>query len=134
MKKSGWLPLAIVFASVYFFSMNGLGALPGLAINFLLKDKAGLTPSQLAYFQAVTLIAWVIKPLWGMISDLFPIFGSRRKSYLVLTSLCAAACWLILALLPDPSIAAPLLILLTLIYMAYAFQDVVSDGLMVETG
>ncbi|MFH0985230.1 MAG: MFS transporter [Candidatus Omnitrophota bacterium] len=134
MKKSGWLPLAVVFAAVYFFSMNGLGALPGLAINFLLKDKAGLTPSQLAYFQAVTLIAWVIKPLWGMISDLFPIFGSRRKSYLLLTSLFAMACWLVLAFLPDPAVASSLLMLLTLIYMAYAFQDVVSDGLMVETG
>jgi MFS family permease len=134
MKKSGAFPLAVVFASLYFFSMNGLGALPGLAINFLLKDKAGLTPEKMAYFQAITLIAWVIKPLWGFISDLFPIFGSRRKSYLILTSLLAAAAWLTLAFLPDHSVARPLLILMTLIYMAYAFQDVVSDGLMVETG
>lgn len=114
--------------------MNGLGALPALAINFLLKDKAGLTPEGMAYFQAVTLIAWVIKPLWGMISDLFPIFGSRRKSYLILTSLVAAAAWLVLAWIPDPSVAGLLLLLMTLIYMAYAFQDVVSDGLMVEAG
>jgi MFS family permease len=133
-KRSEWLPLAIVFASVYFFSMNGLGALPGLAINFLLKDKAGLTPSQLAYFQAVTLIAWVVKPLWGMISDLFPVFGSRRKSYLILTSVCAAAGWFILAFFPNATMAGSLLLILTLIYMAYAFQDVVSDGLMVEAG
>ena len=134
MKKSGWFPLAVVFASVYFFSMNGLGALPATAINFLLKDKAGLTADRMAYFQAVTLIAWVIKPLWGMISDLFPIFGSRRKSYLILTSLVAAAAWLVLAYLPDPSVVSLLLLLMTMIYMAYAFQDVVTDGLMVETG
>lgn len=134
MKKSGWLPLAIVFGSVYFFSMNGLGALPALAINFLLKDKAGLTPEQMAYFQAVTLIAWVVKPLWGMISDLFPIFGSRRKSYLILTSLFTAAVWLVLAFLPGYNTAKLILILMTLIDMAYAFQDVVTDGLMVESG
>jgi predicted MFS family arabinose efflux permease len=134
MKKSGWFPLAIVFASVYFFSLNGLGSLPLLAVNFLLKDGARLTPEQLAYFQAVTLIAWVIKPLWGLISDLFPIFGSRRKSYLMLTSFLAAAAWLILAYVPDPSVARLLLLFMTLIYMAYAFQDVVTDGLMVEVG
>ena len=134
MKKVGWFPLAIVFASVYFFSMNGLGALPLLAVNFLLKDGARLTPEQLAYFQAVTLIAWVVKPLWGLVSDLFPIFGSRRKSYLMLTSLFAAAAWFILACLPDPGVARLLLLFMTLIYMAYAFQDVVTDGLMVETG
>jgi len=133
-KKSEWFPLAVVFASVYFFSMNGLGALPALAINFLLKDKVGLTPEKMAYFQAITLIAWVVKPLWGLVSDLFPIFGSRRKSYLILTSICAATAWLILAFLTDHSATRMLLLLMTLIYMAYAFQDVVSDGLMVETG
>ncbi|MFA5159519.1 MAG: MFS transporter [Candidatus Omnitrophota bacterium] len=132
--KSEWFPLAIVFASVYFFSMNGLGALPALAINFLLKDQVRLTPEKMAYFQAVTLIAWVVKPLWGLVSDLFPIFGSRRKSYLILTSLFAAAAWLVFAFLPNYSVAGPLLFLMTLIYMSYAFQDVVSDGLMVETG
>ncbi len=132
-KRSEWFPLAVVFASVYFFSMNGLGALPNLAINFLLKDRVALTPAGLAYFQAVMLIAWVVKPLWGMISDLFPIFGSRRKSYLMLTSLLAAGAWLILASLGQYT-AGLLLLLMTLIYMAYAFQDVVTDGLMVETG
>ncbi len=134
MEKSGWCPLAVVFASVYFFSLNGLGSLPALAINFLLKDKARLAPEQMAYFQAVTLIAWVIKPLWGLISDLFPIFGSRRKSYLLLTSLAAVAGWMILAFLPDYGVVRTLLLLTTLLYMAYAFQDVVTDGLMVETG
>lgn len=132
-KKSEWVPLAIVFATVYFFSTNGLGALPGIAINFLLKEKAGLTPSQLAYFQAVTLIAWVVKPLWGMVSDLFPIFGSRRKAYLIFTSLIVAGGWIVLAFLPNPA-ALPLLMVITLIDMAYAFQDVVTDGLMIETG
>ena len=71
--------MAVVFAAVYFFSMNGLGALPGLAINFLLKDKAGLNPSQLAYFQAVTLIAWVIKPLWGISAKLIFVRCLRIK-------------------------------------------------------
>lgn len=132
-KRSEWLPLAIVFASVYFFSMNGLGALPGLAINFLLKDKMGLAPDQMAYFQAVTLLAWVVKPLWGILSDLFPIFGSRRKSYLILTSLVAAGAWLMLAGLVHPTVAQ-ILLLIVLVDMAYAFQDVVSDGLMIETG
>jgi len=132
-KRSEWLPLAVVFASVYFFSMNGLGSLPNLAINFLLKDRAALNPAQLAYFQAVIMIAWVVKPLWGIISDLCPIFGSRRKSYLILTSVVAAAVWLTLAFLAAPT-ALPLLLLMTVAYMAYAFQDVVSDGLMIETG
>lgn len=132
-KKSEWFSLAVVFATVYFFSMNGLGALPNLAVNFLLKEKAALSPANLAYFQAVTMIAWVVKPLWGIISDLFPIFGCRRKSYLILTSLVAAAVWFTLSWASVPAVLL-LLLLLTVADMAYAFQDVATDGLMVETG
>jgi MFS family permease len=132
MKKNELL-LSLVFAAVYFFSLNGLGSLPNLSINFLLKDKIGLDAAGLAYFQALTLAAWVIKPLYGLISDCLPIFGSRRKSYLLLTSLIAATVWLFLGL-TGAFTAGNLLAAISIAYMAYAFQDVVADGLMVEVG
>ena len=125
--------LAAVFAAVYFFSLNGLGTLPDLSVNFLLKEKMHLTPAQMAYFQAVLLLAWVVKPLWGFVSDSLPLFGSRRKSYLLLTSAIAAASWMALAVTPHLTVGF-LLGLISICYMAYAFQDVVTDGLMVEAG
>lgn len=125
--------LLIIFALVYFFSPNGLAALPNQPIAYLLKEGLKLTASQAAYFSAVTILGWAIKPLWGFISDTLPVFGSRRRSYLVLVSLLAASSWLILALTHNYTVGF-LLSVLTLSSLAYAFQDVVTDALMIELG
>ena len=132
MDKKYW-KLSAVFAAVYFFSLNGLGALPNLSLNFILKDQMKLDPAKMAYFQAVTLLAWVIKPLWGFVSDSFPICGYKRKSYLILTSGLAALSWMILGSLHVLTLAK-LLSVISVCYMAYAFQDVVTDGLMIDVG
>lgn len=123
----------IVFALVYFFSPNGLSSLPNLSINYLLKNVLQLTATQAAYFGAITILGWAIKPLWGLISDLFPIKNSRRRNYLILTSLLASLLWLTLALTSNYNVWF-LLLILTLTSFAFAFQDVVTDALMIELG
>lgn len=133
MDQKTFLKFSIFFSAVYFFSANGLGALSNLSLNFLLKEKMQLSASQAAYFQAIMLTSWVIKPLWGYISDSFPLFGYRRKSYLMLTSFIAGAAWLSLAGVSNYTVIL-LLTGMTMTSMAYAFQDVATDGLMVEVG
>lgn len=124
---------SLLFATVYFFSLNGLGALSNLPVIFLLKEEIRLTASQTAYFHALTLLSWVIKPLWGYLSDQFPLWGLRRRSYFQMMSVMAALSWLALAAVPSYSVGV-LLIFITLAYSAYAFQDVVTDAWMVEVG
>jgi hypothetical protein len=43
--------------------------------------------SQVAIFTSFAGLPWMIKPLYGFISDSLPLFGYRRRSYLVLTGL-----------------------------------------------
>jgi len=131
--KNQILKLSIVFALIYFFSINGLASLPGITISFLLKDVLKMTATQAAYFGAVTLVGWAIKPIWGLISDLIPIFGYRRKSYLIITATITTIVWVYLGQVENFSIKT-LLILFTLSSTMYAFMDVICDGLMVETG
>lgn len=133
MDKKTSFRLCLIFAAVYFFSTNGMASLPGLAVSYLLKDVLKMTASQAAYFGAVTMLGWVIKPLWGMISDAFPIFGYRRKSYLMLTTIFAAGIWFALGQTQNYTITF-LLLIFTVSSFAYAFNDVVCDGLMVQTG
>jgi len=133
MDKKTYLKFCVLFSTVYFFSTNGLASLPNLAIKFLLKEVLNITPAGMSYFQAVVILAWVIKPLWGFISDSFPVFGYRRKSYLIITSVIACMIWIFLGSLQQYN-ALILLAFITLSYIAYAFQDVVTDGLMVEAG
>jgi MFS family permease len=127
--------LGVFFAAVYF--VQGIGE-PGAGIAaqpifFLLKDELRLSASQTAAFLATISIAWGIKPLYGLISDFFPIFGYRRKSYLLLMTALAAACWAALGLLPTYTYAATLALLL-LCGLGLAFSDVLCDAVMVETG
>ncbi len=125
--------LSTVFALIYFFSPNGLASLPGLTVSFLLKDTLKMTATQASYFGAITIIGWGLKPLWGIISDAFPLFGYRRRTYLLLTTAAAALIWFSLGKTQNYSISQ-LITLFALSSVAYAFMDVLCDALMVETG
>ena len=122
--------LAALFAIVYF--AQGMWYLPNQTITVSFKD-AGYTPSAVADFFLITTLPWMIKPLYGLISDFIPLFGRRRKSYFVVTTSLAAAAGAWLALLP----AHPfwwMALLFTAMGFGLAFTDVLTDALMVETG
>src|SRR5712692_8350508 len=102
--------LAVLFAVVYF--AQGMWSLPVLPLTFVLKGW-GLSAGQVATFFSISVIPWLVKPAYGLISDFLPLAGYRRKSYLLLTSGLAAAAALGLGL---------------------AFTDVLVDALMVENG
>lgn len=44
-------------------------------------------PSQMALAETITAVPWTVKPLYGFITDSFPIFGMRRRPYLILAGL-----------------------------------------------
>ncbi|MBI2468869.1 MAG: hypothetical protein HYV62_13835, partial [Candidatus Rokubacteria bacterium] len=100
---------------------------------FLLKDDLRLGAAKTATFLALVGIAWTVKPLYGLLSDLVPFLGSRRRSYLLTTTAMATAGWLVLALLPTYPYGLTLAIL-ALTGLGLAFTDVLCDAVMVEEG
>lgn len=127
--------LGAFFGAIYFVQGTsspeaGIASQP---LFFLLKDRMRLTASQSATFRAVMSIAWNIKPLYGVISDFFPLFGYRRKSYLLLTTLLASAAWFALGSLATYAYLPTLLILMAC-SLGIAFSDVLCDAIMVESG
>jgi MFS family permease len=123
--------LALVFAVVYF--AQGMWYLPNLSIMFLLKDTFGLSAAQTATFFSITVIPWLIKPVYGLIADFVPLFGQRRKSYLILSSGIATAMGLTLSIM-GPYTYWGVAIFFTLMGLGLAFTDVLTDALMVENG
>jgi MFS family permease len=127
--------LLVFFATVY--AVQGLAEpKAGLAtqpIFFLLKDEMRLSAAETATFLALVGFAWNVKPLYGLVSDLVPFFGYRRRSYLLLTTAMAALGWLALGLLPAYPWALTLAIL-GLTGTGLAFTDVLCDAVMVEEG
>ena len=122
--------LAGLFAVVYF--AQGMWYLPNQAVTIVLKD-AGYSAGGIADFFAVTAAPWLIKPLYGLISDFFPLFGRRRKSYLLLTTSLAALAGSALAVTGSREYWT-LLLLFTTMGFGLAFTDVLTDASMIENG
>ncbi len=123
--------LTVIFAVVYF--SQGMWYLPNLSITFLLKDTFGLSAAQTAAFFSITVIPWLIKPAYGLLSDFVPLFGRRRKSYFLLTTGLSAAMGFLLSTLGTYTYWTVAL-LFTLMGLGLAFTDVLTDALMVENG
>ncbi|MGF1537676.1 MAG: folate/biopterin family MFS transporter [Elainellaceae cyanobacterium] len=113
---------------VYF--VQGILGLAQLAVSFFLKDDLGLSPTQVAALLGIVSIPWIVKPLFGFLSDGFPIFGYRRRPYLVLSGLLGAVSWGLLATVVHTAIAATVFI--TLSSASIALSDVIVDSLVVE--
>ena len=122
--------LAVLFAIVYF--AQGMWYLPVQVITISLKDQ-GLSAGQVADFFAITILPWLVKPVYGLISDFVPLFGYHRKSYLYLTSATAGLAGLVLGLTGDASYWR-MACLFTAMGVGLAFTDVLVDALMVENG
>lgn len=129
------ITLGLLFGSLYF--IQGIGepteGLIAQPVRSLLKTW-GETETQIATFAALLALPWSLKPLYGLMSDFIPLAGSRRRSYLILTSLFTIVPLISLwARPPEPGASWTLLAALVIPTLAVAFTDVVADALMVET-
>ena len=115
---------------VVYFVQGALG-LSRLAVSYYMKDKLHLTPADMANIGGITTLPWVIKPLYGFLSDGFPLFGYRRRSYLLTAGIVGSLSWL--ALGSDMAQDLTSLVLLTVLGSgAVAVSDVVIDSVVVE--
>jgi len=123
--------LAMLFAIVYF--SQGMYYVSAQPVTLTLKERLGLSAAQVGAFGSITLLPWVIKPLYGLLSDSVPLFGRRRKSYFLLTCALATVAGLVLALPGTPTYWALALLIMTMSF-GIAFTDVLTDAMMVENG
>ena len=107
--------------------MVSLGDKP---IRFLLKDQLGLSATQMALWMWLAILPWSLKPLAGLLSDAVPLFGSRRKNYLVLSSLLAGLLWFAMGLVPRTFY--PLLVAAFGFNVMAVLASVVTGGILVE--
>ncbi|MEH2203788.1 MAG: folate/biopterin family MFS transporter [Nostoc sp.] len=118
----------IAILTVYF--VQGILGLSRLAISFFLKDELLLSPVQVSALLGIVLLPWMIKPVFGFISDGLPIFGYRRRPYLILSGILGTASWVSLATIVHTSWAATLAIACG--SLSVAMSDVIVDSLVVE--
>jgi MFS family permease len=125
--------LMLFFAVVY--TVEGIGqAKVGIVwqpLTYFLKTQYGWTALQIAASLSVLDVPWVVKPLYGLLSDLLPLFGYRRRSYLLVSNLAAivAFVWVTQATTP-----AEIVFALVLTSIAMAVSSTLCGALLVENG
>ena len=128
--------LALLFGALAFCQAiaepaDGLIAQPGLS---LLK-RWGHGPADLGLFSMGVGLAWAVKPAFGLLTDLVPLFGRRRRGYLMLAGGLAAGSMFALAVLPTPPARyAWLMGWFAATALAWSFADVVADALVIDRG
>ena len=81
------------FATTFAQQRVTLGNYP---ILFHLKNNLHFSRQQVSEFFLWATFAWNVKPLAGVLTDAFPIRGSRRRVYMILGGLLGGVAWMLL--------------------------------------
>ena len=76
----------------------GFQTFPNLAMAYFFKDTLGLSVAQMAFYNSILNFIWVLKPLFGFITDSYPICGSYRTFYMTFFSVVNSSGWVLMAL------------------------------------
>lgn len=100
-------------------------------LTYFLKQVQGWDAVRISVSLAVLDLPWIIKPLYGAISDFVPLFGYRRRVYLLAANFAGAVAFAWVALLSAPAALIPAL---TVTSFAMAISSTLCGALLVEVG
>lgn len=116
---------------IYIIAISlGFQVFPSLSMRYFFKDELGIQPAQLSIFDSISSSVWLLKPLFGFITDSFAVCGAKRRFYLIFCSLLQAAVWLWLAFVVKSFWTA--VFAQVLINMSTGFINVIGEALIVE--
>src|ERR1700754_2741202 len=75
--------LAYVPVVMVYFAYGSIGLID-VTRDLWIKESLSLTPSDLAAIAVWLMLPWTVKMVFGELVDTVPIFGSQRKSYVLI--------------------------------------------------
>ena len=120
----------VIVAGVLATTLAQTQVLGRIPLQNLLKNQLHVTRSANAAFFFWAGLAWYFKPFAGIFTDAFPVFGSRRKSYILAAATLAMLSWF--ALIVTPHQYSALLIVSIIINGFMVIVSTVVGGYMVE--
>lgn len=124
-------PLALLISLGWLGTNLGL-AVADLPLRFTLKDNLHLSPQAISGFFALGASSNYIKPVAGVLTDTVPLFGTRRRHYLLLSLLGTGIFFILLSLVPHTY--SSMLFTYFLLYITVVFTSTTLGGVMVEVG
>ena len=93
--RTNALPLALL---AMYFMLALMETIPLTAYTQWLNTDVKMAQCEQSRFYAVVFLPWSLKPLYGWVSDKFPLCGRHRKPYIVVACCGAALCYVATAL------------------------------------
>ena len=90
----------VIMAGVLATTLAQTQVLARLPLQNLLKNELHADRTANAAFFFWAGLAWYLKPFAGILTDAFPLFGNRRKSYILISAVLAGLSWLALIVTP----------------------------------
>lgn len=109
---------------------QGVSYISKLAVQYFFKDELKIEPHILAQINSITELPWAIKPLLGMLTDFFPIFGYRRKVYIIICGIVNLLCWMMMATYTHTTEVACIVIFF--VNLTLSFCSVLGEAVVVE--
>jgi len=109
--------------------IQGALDLYSLPIFYFYKDALKVTPATISFINGLCQLPWCIKPIFGFLSDSFPIIGYRRKSYLIIVSVIEALGFIYLGLYASNAFETGSIQIVQ--YTCMVFRNVIGEALIV---
>ena len=100
-------------------------------LTYFLKQTHDWDPVRISVSLSVLDVPWIIKPLYGVVSDFVPLFGYRRRIYLIIANIAGIVAFGSVALGSTPAV---LITALTVTSVAMAISSTLCGALLVEAG
>ena len=94
-----WVGVLIV-VGIFATTLPQPAAMGNLPLKFILIKQLNCTPTVASGFFTICGFFWYLKPLAGILTDAVPLFGTRRRNYLLLSALLAGVCWVGMIFVP----------------------------------
>uniref|UniRef100_A0A7S0EYR4 Major facilitator superfamily (MFS) profile domain-containing protein n=1 Tax=Hanusia phi TaxID=3032 RepID=A0A7S0EYR4_9CRYP len=122
--------LMFYFVTSWVLFLQGISSMSSLAVSYFYKNTLQVEPALLSTITSLTALPWTIKPLYGFLSDGWPILGYRRKPYLIISGILGSVSWFCMAVLVNDVWFG--FVCMFIASMGMAVSNVIAEGMVVE--
>lgn len=125
-KKCKRNKISLLLISFY----SGVIVISDLGLKYYLKDQKKMSTSTFTKILILIRVAYLIKPFYGLLIDFIPIFGYKKKFYLLICFFINISSWTIFILHSNNFILS--IICHLLINMSISFSTVIGSAIQIE--
>jgi MFS family permease len=122
----------VILVGIVATTLSQTQVLAKIPIQNLLKNELHVDRTANAAFFFWITFPWYMKPLVGIFTDAFPLFGSRRKSYMLTSTVLCVLSWA--ALYFTPHVYGKLLWVAVFVNIFMVIMSTVVGAYLVEVG